>query len=34
MFNNGRTLYMVSSGSFDDYNFVVQRLDLTLADGA
>lgn len=28
MFNGGTTLYMVSSGSFDDYNFVVQRFDL------
>lgn len=35
MFNSGHTMFMVSSGSFDDYNYTVQRLDLELAeDGA
>jgi hypothetical protein len=31
MFNDGTTMFMVSSGGFDDYNFTVQRLDLTVA---
>lgn len=30
MFNQGTTMFMVSSGSFDDYNFTVQRVDLDL----
>lgn len=32
MFNDGRTMFMVSSGSYDDYNFTVQRLDLVLSE--
>jgi len=30
MYNNGTTMFMVSSGTFDDYNFTVQRLDVKL----
>ena len=30
MSNEGRTMYMVCSGGFDDYNFTVQRFDLTV----
>lgn len=30
MTEDGRTLYMVSSGSWDDYNFVVQKMALKL----
>ena len=30
MYNGGKTLFMVSSGTYDDYNFTVQKLDLTL----
>jgi len=30
MYNSGKTMFMVSSGSYDDYNFTVQRLDLEL----
>jgi hypothetical protein len=29
MFDGGRTMYLVCSGGFDDYNFTVQRLDLS-----
>ena len=29
MYNNGKTMFMVSSGTYDDYNFTVQRLDIT-----
>lgn len=32
VYNEGRTLFLVSSGSYDDYNWVVQRLDLQLSD--
>jgi len=32
MYNNGRTMWMVSSGTFDDYNFCVQRLDIKVKD--
>ena len=32
MCNGGRTMFMVSSGSFDDYNFVTQRVDLSVFD--
>ena len=32
MFNNGRTMLVVSSGTFDDYNFVYQRMDIQLAN--
>jgi hypothetical protein len=32
MFNEGRTMFVVSSGSFDDYNFTVQRVDLIVED--
>ena len=28
IYNEGRTMFMVSSGSYDDYNFTVQRIDL------
>ena len=28
MYNGGKTMFMVSSGSYDDYNFTVQRLDI------
>jgi hypothetical protein len=31
MFNEGRTMFMVSSGTGDDYNFTMQRLDLDIA---
>jgi len=31
MYNQGRTLFLVSSGTYDDYNFTVQRLTLELA---
>lgn len=31
MSNRGTTLFMVSSGSYDDYNFVVQRVDLQVS---
>jgi hypothetical protein len=30
MSGDGKTMYMVSSGSFDDYNFTVQKVDLEL----
>jgi len=30
MYNQGKTMFMVSSGSYDDYNFTVQRLDLEI----
>jgi len=30
MSNDGKTMLMVSSGSFDDYNFVTQKVTLTL----
>lgn len=30
MYNGGRTMFMVSSGTYDDYNFTVQRLDIEL----
>lgn len=30
MYNGGKTMFMVSSGTYDDYNFTVQRLDLTI----
>jgi hypothetical protein len=30
MSNGGRTMYMIASGSFEDYNLCVQRLDLTV----
>lgn len=28
MYNNGKTMFMVSSGTYDDYNFTVQRRDI------
>ena len=31
MTQDGRILYMVSSGSWDDYNFVVQKMAIRLA---
>jgi hypothetical protein len=31
MYHDGRTMFMVSSGSHDDYNFVVQRIDVERA---
>ncbi len=34
MFENGRLMFMVSSGSWDDYNFVVQRLAIRLKEDA
>jgi hypothetical protein len=30
MSQDGKTVYMVSSGTFDDYNFTTQRLDLVV----
>jgi hypothetical protein len=32
MFDDGRTMFMVSSGSHDDYSFVVQRLHVEVGD--
>ena len=32
MYNHGKTMFMVSSGSNDDYNFTVQRLDVQTRD--
>jgi hypothetical protein len=31
MFPDGKTMWMVSAGSYDDYNFVTQKLTLTIA---
>ena len=31
MYNSGRSMFMVSSGSQNDYNFVVQRLDVEVS---
>ncbi len=32
MSEDGKTMYMVSSGTYDDYNFTVQKLTVTLKD--
>lgn len=32
IFEDGRLMFMVSSGSWDDYNFVVQKLALKLVE--
>jgi hypothetical protein len=31
MSKDGKTMWMVSAGSFDDYNFVTQKLTLAIA---
>jgi hypothetical protein len=32
MSRDGKTMWMVSAGTFDDYNFVAQKIMLTVED--